>query len=647
MSIELNSINKIYKKGKYALKDINFKFEETGFYSLVGRSGSGKSTLLNVLTLLDYPTDGSIEIFGKKVNFNNQTETDSLRNRYFSIVYENDNLFENYSTAENLKIYCNFNDLEYDEEIIFKFFDILNLPYHLIDQKVKNLSGGEKQRICILRALLTNRKIIVLDEPTSSLDYENSFDIFNCLKKISADHLIILASHNVELCEAFSDSIIFLENGEISNIKKNGKSNDKHADIIEAINTPKKSKNVSNLYFFLKYFLNNSLFYFLFFIFCFLLNASLNLTFSNYSQLSIYSMQESINNSDSLENIQFNISSNDLNDAYIFEDANKEIIEPLESKLEMQAIFSRGFNEDVTIFDNQGNLERLLSFNELNKDEFEIIKGQKPEKYNEVLVSETFYNTFCNNEESLFNRSFNIKVCDQKNEYFDFFKTHTFSISGVFKFDSDSNIIAFNEIYFEEMINNCAKDDFSIVLYFSLKGKTLINFMNNVFKSGDEEDHLVEVNGRNIHFAFSDFVILQFALNDVSFISSNFAIYLPIVCISGVVCLCLVYSLIFKNKDNITLYRIIGLNFKKSLLLNGGGVIFSNLLSLVAAWPISLMLVEWVNSSFNGDRSVLFNIVSLTWYTPFLTIVLSSIFLLGLIFVLTKYLYKRKKNVKL
>ena len=58
MSIELKSINKIYKKGKYALKDINFKFEETGFYSLVGRSGSGKSTLLNVLTLLDYPTDG-------------------------------------------------------------------------------------------------------------------------------------------------------------------------------------------------------------------------------------------------------------------------------------------------------------------------------------------------------------------------------------------------------------------------------------------------------------------------------------------------------------------------------------------------------------------------------------------------------------
>lgn len=183
MAIELKSINKIYKKGKYALKDINFKFEETGFYAIVGRSGSGKSTLLNVLTLLDYPTNGSIDIFGKKVNFNNQTETDALRNRFFSIVYENDNLFENYSTAENLKIYCNFNDLEYDEEIILKFFDILNLPYHLIDQKVKNLSGGEKQRICILRALLTNRKIIVLDEPTSSLDYENSFDIFNCLKK--------------------------------------------------------------------------------------------------------------------------------------------------------------------------------------------------------------------------------------------------------------------------------------------------------------------------------------------------------------------------------------------------------------------------------------------------------------------------------
>lgn len=70
-------------------------------------------------------------------------------------------------------------------------------------------------------------------------------------------------------------------------------------------------------------------------------------------------------------------------------------------------------------------------------------------------------------------------------------------------------------------------------------------------------------------------------------------------------------------------------------------------MSLVVAWPISLMLVEWVNSSFNGDRSVLFNIVSLTWYTPFLTIVLSSIFITGLIFALTKYLYKRKKNVKL
>ena len=185
--IELKEIYKKYDKHFHtfnALDGVTLKLNDAGFYTIIGESGSGKSTLLNIISMLDFPTKGKLIIDGKEITFEKTDENDKLRNELFSIVYEENNFFESATLFDNLETVLNINNCPIDMEQIFKYLELLELRRSLLDQKIKNFSGGELKRAYILRALLLNRKYILMDEPTSSLDFDSAEQIFKILQKL-------------------------------------------------------------------------------------------------------------------------------------------------------------------------------------------------------------------------------------------------------------------------------------------------------------------------------------------------------------------------------------------------------------------------------------------------------------------------------
>ena len=198
--IELSNLNKNFVSLKriHVLKKINFKFKKGKIYSLMGPSGSGKSTLLNLLSLIDRPSSGSITIAKNEIDFNNSKKNDILRAKKIGIIYQQDNLLPDFTAIENIYL-ASLAAGKDKEQSMLKAKTLLRKVrltgrsnhYH------SQLSGGEKQRVSIARALINDPQIILADEPTGSLDLETAKGIFDLLKnQINPNRLIIFATHN-------------------------------------------------------------------------------------------------------------------------------------------------------------------------------------------------------------------------------------------------------------------------------------------------------------------------------------------------------------------------------------------------------------------------------------------------------------------
>ena len=199
-SIKIKNINKKYEKNKTikVLNDISFKFESGKIYSIVGPSGSGKSTLLNLLSLIDTPTSGSIEINKNKINFVNKIQNDKIRAKNIGIIYQDKNLLSDFSAIENVYLpnLLLSNDKSTSINLAKKIIKSVGLSSRL-NHFPTELSGGENQRIAIARALINNPEIILADEPTGSLDFENAKQIFEILFKLrDKNRILIFATHN-------------------------------------------------------------------------------------------------------------------------------------------------------------------------------------------------------------------------------------------------------------------------------------------------------------------------------------------------------------------------------------------------------------------------------------------------------------------
>ncbi len=206
--IEISLKKKVFKK-KELFSNLNIKIRKTNkIITIWGESGSGKSTLCNMIKGTDLKYEGEIKINNKKVT--------KIQNDV-SVVYQDNKLLENITIMENLTLFSN--DLDKINKYLEKF-KLINLK----DEKVKNISGGEKQRVAIIRSLLQSIKYLILDEPTAGLDDDNFFNLVKILKEIAKDIQIIISTHDLRFKELKTveyhikdKSIVNIENNEEEN----------------------------------------------------------------------------------------------------------------------------------------------------------------------------------------------------------------------------------------------------------------------------------------------------------------------------------------------------------------------------------------------------------------------------------------------
>lgn len=221
--IKVNNLSKIYetKSGKVtALNNASFELPEQGFVFLLGKSGSGKSTLLNLLGGLDKPTSGEINIKGKGLDKYTGKELDDYRNRHIGFIFQEYNLIDEYNVYENVAITLNLRGEKGVNEKVDKALETVGLKGYE-KRKISELSGGQKQRIAIARAIISDVDIILADEPTGNLDSATSIEIFDILKAISRDKLVIAVTHDKESAERYADRIIMLADGIIISDRMN------------------------------------------------------------------------------------------------------------------------------------------------------------------------------------------------------------------------------------------------------------------------------------------------------------------------------------------------------------------------------------------------------------------------------------------
>lgn len=219
--ITMTNVTKTYKTGDvetYALKDVNLTIEEGEFVVILGPSGSGKSTLLNVISGLDTVTSGEITFRGETLTNLDEEEMTAFRRKHLGFIFQQYNLLQNLNVYENIQI---------GSDIGTAPLDIGDLLEKVGLEKSRNkypsqLSGGEQQRVSIVRSLAKNPDIIFCDEPTGSLDEENSKKILQLLQDLNEDYnkTIIVITHNLGIAE-MADKVIKMNSGQITEVTLN------------------------------------------------------------------------------------------------------------------------------------------------------------------------------------------------------------------------------------------------------------------------------------------------------------------------------------------------------------------------------------------------------------------------------------------
>ena len=218
--LELRDLTKIYQtktRRVAALDEVSFALPEKGFVFILGRSGSGKTTMLNMLGGLDEPSEGELIVDGVSSRDFRQADFDNYRNRYVGFVFQEYHLLDDYTVADNIALALELQgDLTQEErqKKIAAALEQVDLAGYG-DRNTGELSGGQKQRVAIARALVKDPPMILADEPTGALDRKTGRQLFDLLKEISKDKLVVVVSHDEDFAHEYADRILELEEGKI------------------------------------------------------------------------------------------------------------------------------------------------------------------------------------------------------------------------------------------------------------------------------------------------------------------------------------------------------------------------------------------------------------------------------------------------
>ncbi|PIY96989.1 MAG: ABC transporter ATP-binding protein [Candidatus Kerfeldbacteria bacterium CG_4_10_14_0_8_um_filter_42_10] len=216
--IKVDKISKIYGQGPAsfkALDKVSFKLEKGANLAILGKSGSGKSTLMHALAGLDRPTSGSIAINGKDLWSRQQKEIDAYRNQMAGFVFQDFYLQNEETVLENIMVPLEIRGVADRKPKAYAALERLE-----IKDKARNLtrhlSGGEKQRVCVARAIIGQPEILFADEPTGNLDSKTSEKVEEILFKLNKElgTTLVVVTHNEDLARRFANSII-LKDGRI------------------------------------------------------------------------------------------------------------------------------------------------------------------------------------------------------------------------------------------------------------------------------------------------------------------------------------------------------------------------------------------------------------------------------------------------
>lgn len=219
MILKTENLSREFVRGDrrfYAVNQVNMEIDENELSIIMGQSGSGKSTLFHMLTGILKPTEGSIELMGQKVENMTEVQLSELRGGDLGYIMQGQNLLPNLTVAENIMLPVSMGKMKRKpKEDMEKLVELLGIQ-DMTSEYPYNLSGGEQRRVAIARAFYQQPKLVIADEPTSSLDVENSEIIMKYFKKMAADGIAILVStHDREFIN-YADQCYWMKKGKLT-----------------------------------------------------------------------------------------------------------------------------------------------------------------------------------------------------------------------------------------------------------------------------------------------------------------------------------------------------------------------------------------------------------------------------------------------
>ncbi len=219
--LEVHGLEKVYTtrfggSRVQALSDVNFSVEQGEYVAIMGESGSGKTTLLNILAALDKPTKGEVILDGKSLTQIKEKEISAFRRDNLGFVFQDFNLLDTFSLKDNIFLPLVLLDKRYDEmqarlAPIAKMLDITDL----LEKYPYEVSGGQKQRAAVARAIITNPKLILADEPTGALDSKATDSLLKVFAEINAQgQTIFMVTHSTKAA-SHAQRVMFIKDGEV------------------------------------------------------------------------------------------------------------------------------------------------------------------------------------------------------------------------------------------------------------------------------------------------------------------------------------------------------------------------------------------------------------------------------------------------